>query len=56
MGYDNFPLTTIEEKKQVLARATEKDWILFFEHDPFGPAARVEAGPRGFKAGAREIF
>ena len=56
MGYDNFPLTTIEEKKQVLARAVEEDWILFFEHDPFGPAARVQAGPRGFKAGDRETF
>ncbi len=56
MAYDNHPLTTIEEKKQTLHRALEEDWILFFEHDPFGPAARLEMGPRGYRAGARETF
>ena len=56
MAYDNFPLTTIDEKKATLTRAVEEDWILFFEHDPFGPAARVAVGKRGFEAGARETF
>lgn len=53
MAYDNFPLTTLEEKKAILQRAIEEDWILFFEHDPFGPAARVDQGKRGFAAGER---
>lgn len=34
MAYDMFPLTTLNEKKQVLQEAAEKDFVLFFEHDP----------------------
>ena len=34
MGYDNFPLTTIEEKKDYLSRAVEENWTLLLEHDP----------------------
>ena len=53
MAYDNFPLTTMEEKRTILERARAEDWILFFEHDPFGAAARVSEGARGFTAGDR---
>jgi glyoxylase-like metal-dependent hydrolase (beta-lactamase superfamily II) len=42
MGYDLYPLTVIEEKKQILAQALEEGWILFFEHDPRIAACRVE--------------
>jgi len=41
MGYDLYPLTTIEEKKAILAQAVEEGWILFFEHDPSVAACRV---------------
>ncbi len=41
MGYDLFPLTTIEEKKMILAQALEEDGILFFEHDPDVAACRL---------------
>jgi len=41
MGYDLYPLTTIEEKKAILAQAVEEGWILFFEHDPVVAACRV---------------
>lgn len=34
MGYDLYPLTTLEEKRMVLAQGLEEDWTLFFEHDP----------------------
>jgi glyoxylase-like metal-dependent hydrolase (beta-lactamase superfamily II) len=34
MGYDMFPLTTLNEKKSFLSEAVENDYILFFEHDP----------------------
>ncbi len=34
MGYDMFPLTTLNEKKAFLNEALEKEYILFFEHDP----------------------
>lgn len=33
-AYDLYPLTVIEEKKQLLAQAVEEGWYLFFEHDP----------------------
>ncbi len=41
MAYDLYPLTTIEEKKMVLAQAVEDGSILFFEHDPAIAACRV---------------
>jgi glyoxylase-like metal-dependent hydrolase (beta-lactamase superfamily II) len=41
MSYDLFPLTTIEEKKMILAQALEEDGILFFEHDPNVAACRL---------------
>jgi glyoxylase-like metal-dependent hydrolase (beta-lactamase superfamily II) len=41
MAYDLHPLTTIEEKKMLLAQALEDDGILFFEHDPQVAACRV---------------
>lgn len=33
-GRDLYPLTTLEEKKAILAQAVEEGWILFFSHDP----------------------
>lgn len=35
MGYDNFPLTSIEQKELWLPRAQEGKWLLSFYHDPF---------------------
>lgn len=51
MGYDNFPITTMEEKRTHIGRAADKDWILFFEHDPDVAACRVRSGPKDFEAG-----
>jgi glyoxylase-like metal-dependent hydrolase (beta-lactamase superfamily II) len=42
MAYDLHPLTTIEEKKMLLAEALEDDGVLFFEHDPAIPACRLQ--------------
>lgn len=47
MAYDNFPLTTIEEKKKILQRAAKENWILVFEHCPHVGAARVTATEKG---------
>jgi glyoxylase-like metal-dependent hydrolase (beta-lactamase superfamily II) len=50
MAYDHFPLKTLEEKKQMLARAADERWILFFEHDPEIAAARIQkTDHEGFK-------
>lgn len=51
MGYDVRPLETLEEKRKVLAEASEKGWILFFEHCPHMAAARV-----CFKDGRYEVM
>lgn len=48
MAYDVRPLTTIEEKKKVLARAYEEQWTLFLEHDPEVEAITVKASEKGF--------
>jgi glyoxylase-like metal-dependent hydrolase (beta-lactamase superfamily II) len=42
MAYDLHPLTTMEEKKMLLAEALEDDGILFLEHDPEIAACRVQ--------------
>jgi glyoxylase-like metal-dependent hydrolase (beta-lactamase superfamily II) len=47
MGYDNFPLTTIEEKKSLLTRIIDEKWIVVFEHDANLDAARIAAGDKG---------
>jgi len=34
MGYDLYPLQTLEAKRGILDRAFEEKWLLVFEHDP----------------------
>lgn len=34
MGYDLFPLTTLETKRTLLEQAYEEHWLLIFQHDP----------------------
>ncbi len=34
MGYDLYPLQTLETKRKVLRRACDENWLLIFEHDP----------------------
>jgi glyoxylase-like metal-dependent hydrolase (beta-lactamase superfamily II) len=34
MGYDLYPLQTLESKRWILDRAFEEKWLLVFEHDP----------------------
>ncbi len=49
MGYDLFPLTTLDEKKKFLPQITKENWILFFEHDAFTETCRVVQTEKGFK-------
>lgn len=42
MGYDLEPLRLIDEKRKFLKTAAEENWTLFFEHDAYADAARVE--------------
>lgn len=41
MAYDLYPLTTLETKRWLLARAMDEDWIIFLDHDPKIKAGRV---------------
>lgn len=41
MGYDLDPLKIIEEKSNLLTRASSEGWYLFFEHDPMVDACKV---------------
>ncbi len=47
MAYDHFPLDTLKEKKEILSRAADENWILFFEHDPEISACRVRRNDKG---------
>lgn len=53
MGYDNFPLTTLEEKKRFVPEAYERKWLLCFEHDAFTEAVTLQTGKRGFEVAER---
>ncbi|MFI5201370.1 MAG: MBL fold metallo-hydrolase [Candidatus Kapaibacterium sp.] len=53
MGYDNFPLTTLEEKRDLLPQALEEQWSLFLEHDPTSSLASLEDTGKGFRAVAK---
>jgi hypothetical protein len=46
-AYDNLPVTTVEEKKVVLAEALEEDGVLAFEHDPGMAACRLKEDEDG---------
>ena len=49
MAYDMFPLTTLEEKKSFLKEAAEKEYILFFEHDPKIECCTVAKTEKGIR-------
>jgi glyoxylase-like metal-dependent hydrolase (beta-lactamase superfamily II) len=49
MAYDMFPLTTMNEKKSFLKEAVEKDYVLFFEHDPVYECCNLQQTEKGIK-------
>jgi len=54
MGYDMFPLTTLNEKKSFLKEAIENDYILFFEHDPKYECCTLQQTEKGIRP--KEFF
>jgi len=50
MAYDMFPLTTLHEKKSFLTEAVQKDYILFFEHDPINECCTLQQTEKGIRA------
>jgi hypothetical protein len=49
MAYDMFPLTSLMEKKSFLQEALDKDYILFFEHDPVIECCTLQQTERGIR-------
>jgi len=49
MGYDMFPLTTLNEKKSFLMEALQNEYILFFEHDPAIECCNLQMSDRGIR-------
>jgi glyoxylase-like metal-dependent hydrolase (beta-lactamase superfamily II) len=54
MGYDMFPLTTLHEKKSFLTEAFNKDYILFFEHDPVNECCSLQQTEKGIRQ--KDVF
>lgn len=54
MGYDMFPMKTLEEKKRFLNSAVENNYILFFEHDPAIECCTVAQTEKGIRV--KETF
>ncbi len=50
MAYDMFPLTTLNEKKSFLKEAVEKDYVLFFEHDPTNECCNLQMTEKGIRS------
>jgi glyoxylase-like metal-dependent hydrolase (beta-lactamase superfamily II) len=41
MGYDLFPVETLEAKKRLIPQAAREGWTCFFYHDPDQPFAKL---------------
>lgn len=48
MGYDLYPLVTLEEKRLFLGDAVKNDTVVVFEHDPFLQSAKIGLSDKGF--------
>ncbi len=49
MAYDMFPMTTLNEKKSFLTEAQQKDFVLFFEHDPLIECCTLQLTDKGIR-------
>jgi hypothetical protein len=54
MAYDMFPLKTLAEKKLILNEAVEKQYVLYFEHDPVNECCTLQQTEKGIRLG--EVF
>ena len=55
MGFDLYPLQTIESKKEYYARSIPEKWLTVFTHDPKTPWAYVEKDETGKMVARRPI-
>jgi glyoxylase-like metal-dependent hydrolase (beta-lactamase superfamily II) len=50
MGYDLFPVETLEAKKKLLPQAAREGWLCFFYHDPEAPLCKIIEEERKLRA------
>lgn len=50
MGYDLYPVETLEAKKRLLPQAARENWLCLFYHDPEAPLCRVSIEEQKLKA------
>ncbi len=48
MGYDLFPLTTLDEKKKYLKEISENQWTVFLEHDRHNECIKLGLNEKGY--------
>ncbi|HEX6046111.1 MAG TPA: MBL fold metallo-hydrolase [Pyrinomonadaceae bacterium] len=48
MGYDLYPVETLEAKKRLIPQAAQEGWICLFYHDADEPLCRLVEGEKGF--------
>lgn len=53
LAYDNFPLLTVEEKKEILPKYYDMNTIICFEHDAFVQSGKLQATEKGFLLGEK---
>ena len=49
MGYDIRPLVSLNEKKTILRECYDKDYLLFFEHDPYNELVSLKNTDKGIR-------
>ena len=47
MGYDTYPLETLEVRRKYYKLASKEKWLCFFEHDPVPRAGMIKEGEKG---------
>jgi len=48
MGYDLYPVETLEAKKRLIPQAAKEGWLCLFYHDPHEPVCRLVEDEKGF--------
>ena len=51
MGYDMYPVTTMEERERLLSQEVDENWNFFLEHDAEHEVIRVVKDGKNFSAG-----
>ncbi len=49
MAYDLEPVATINEKRDLLPKIVDEEWLVFFEHDPRVHCGTVEMGDKDYQ-------